>query len=100
VFHTADTNFIEIINDVNDVPPGFGDLLAYPNPSVGDVIFKIPMERPVSAIFHLFDTMERQVVRENFTENKYRFQRNGLAGGCIFIKWKWTIEEFIPVKLF
>ncbi|MEZ4955613.1 MAG: T9SS type A sorting domain-containing protein [Saprospiraceae bacterium] len=86
VFHTIGDDFIEVINDVNDVPPGFGDLLAYPNPSAGDVVFEIPTELPLSAIFHLFDPMGRQVVRKNFTENKYRFQRNGLAAGVYFYK--------------
>ncbi|MCB0517529.1 MAG: T9SS type A sorting domain-containing protein [Saprospiraceae bacterium] len=86
VFHTVDTNFIEIINDVNELTDGFGELLAYPNPSAGDVIFEIPTERAVTATFHLFDPMGRQVLRENFTENKYRFQRNGLAAGVYFYR--------------
>ncbi|MCB0517531.1 MAG: T9SS type A sorting domain-containing protein [Lewinellaceae bacterium] len=85
-WHTVDTDFIEVVSSVSDVPPGFGELLAYPNPSAGDVIFEIPTERPVSAIFQLFDPMGRQVLRENFTENKCRFQRNGLAAGVYFYR--------------
>ncbi|MEZ4961466.1 MAG: T9SS type A sorting domain-containing protein [Saprospiraceae bacterium] len=85
-FHRVDTNFIEVVSDVSDLPVGFGELLAYPNPSAGDVIFEIPTERAVSATFHLFDPVARQVFQENFTENKCRFQRNGLAAGVYFYR--------------
>lgn len=85
-FHTLGENFLEIINDVKDVPEGFGQLLAYPNPSASEVTFELSTDKTANANFLLFNQIGRQVAKGNFNENKYRFQRNGLAAGVYFYK--------------
>ncbi|MEZ4953763.1 MAG: T9SS type A sorting domain-containing protein [Saprospiraceae bacterium] len=88
VFHTLGEHFVEVVNDTNERPAGLGDLLTYPNPSPGDVLFKIPATAPVEAVFHLYDALGKQLVVDAFSANMYHFERGGLAPGVYF----YTVE--------
>ena len=85
-FHTVDTNFIEIINDVTELPEGFGKLLANPNPSSSEVTFEIPSALPVHAVFVLYDQVGRQVIKEKFIGQQFTFTRGRLPAGIYFYK--------------
>ena len=86
VFHTIDTNFIEIINDVTDLTERFGELLVYPNPSQNDVQFELPEGASVKAVFSLYDAMGREMMQENFNGNRFLFSRNAFSAGIYFYK--------------
>lgn len=85
-WHTVHEPWIDIINGVSDVPPGFGELLAYPNPSAGDVIFELPTDAPAKAVFSIHDAFGRALRSDDFDGKQYRFQRAGLADGIYFYR--------------
>ncbi len=87
VFHTLGDHFIEVTTDAHERPASLGELLTYPNPSLGDVTFKIPDVVPTEAIFILHDALGKQLVVEPFSAtNSYRFGRGDLAPGVYFYK--------------
>jgi len=86
VFHTLGENFIEVVTDVQTPPAGLGDLVVFPNPSMGDVHFVIPGEQPVEALFLLFDSQGRQLLQAPLAANSYRFQRGRLGAGMYFYR--------------
>lgn len=84
--HTIGRNFIEIINDVADLPEGLGPLLAYPNPSGGLVTFEIPSQRPLKATFALYDALGRRVLQEKFEGLRFLFDGSNYEKGIYFYK--------------
>ncbi|NUO02995.1 MAG: T9SS type A sorting domain-containing protein [Saprospiraceae bacterium] len=86
VFHTIGINFIEVATDVTELPEGLGELLAYPNPSAGEVTFEIPTEQPVSATFVLYDSFGRLAMRKGFEGQRFLFNGNELPKGIYFYK--------------
>lgn len=86
VFHTIGEHFIEIVSDTDERPAGLGELLTYPNPSFGDVTFKIPGKALTGATFILHNALGKQLVVEPFAANTFLFERKGLAPGVYFYK--------------
>lgn len=86
VFHTVGKDFIEIINDTQELPEGLGALLAYPNPSAGEVMFEIPSEQPVKATFVLYDQLGRLVLRKGFEGKRFLFNGHDQPKGIYFYK--------------
>ena len=87
VFHTLGDHFIEVINDAHERPTSLGELLTYPNPSLGDVTFQIPDAPQAKATFILHDALGKQLVFEPFSAtNTYRFERGDLVPGVYFYK--------------
>ncbi|MEZ4932097.1 MAG: T9SS type A sorting domain-containing protein [Saprospiraceae bacterium] len=84
IFHTIGEDFIEMVNDVNDWSSIYGELIAYPNPSGGDVYFELPTGLQKKALFKLQDALGRQLLTAPFTDRKYRFERGGFAAGIYF----------------
>ncbi|MCB0517518.1 MAG: T9SS type A sorting domain-containing protein [Lewinellaceae bacterium] len=84
VFHTIGENFIEVINDANERPAGFGDLLVYPNPSSGYVNFEIPGGPLGDGTFVLHDHLGRVVRMDTVAGNRFRFERGRLVPGIYF----------------
>ncbi|MCC6724192.1 MAG: T9SS type A sorting domain-containing protein [Saprospiraceae bacterium] len=84
VFHTIGENFIEVVNDVSNLSEKMGELLVFPNPSGGDVIFELPKTAPESATFILHDHLGRVLRSQSFTGKQYRFTRDGLPNGIYF----------------
>jgi uncharacterized repeat protein (TIGR01451 family) len=85
-FHTVDTNFIEVLSDVSNLTESHGELLVYPNPSAGDVLFELPTDSPTKAIFSLHDAFGRALRSNDFDGKQYRFQREGLVDGVYFYR--------------
>lgn len=86
VFHTVGRNFIEIVNDIRELPEGLGTLLTYPNPSAGEVTFEIPSEQPVKATFVLYDQLGRLVLRKGFEGKRFQFNGYDQPKGIYFYK--------------
>ncbi len=84
VFHTIGRNFIEVSNDINELPKGLGALLSYPNPSAGEVTFEIPSEQPVKATFMLYDSFGRIVMQKGFEGQRFYFNGLELPKGIYF----------------
>ncbi|MFM9949354.1 MAG: T9SS type A sorting domain-containing protein [Saprospiraceae bacterium] len=86
VFHTVGRNFIEIVNDIRELPEGLGALLSYPNPSAGEVTFEIPSEQPVKATFVVYDQFGRLVLHKEFEGKHFLFNGHDHPKGVYFYK--------------
>ncbi len=84
VFHTIGEHFIEVVNDEEAVPAGFGDLSVYPNPSFGVVTFTLPIEKEIAATFTLHNTLGENVLVEKFANKIFQFNKSDLTGGIYF----------------
>lgn len=81
--HRVGSNFIVVETDEPDELAK--KLKIYPNPSVAAVNFEL--EKSVSAArFSLSDSFGRLVFEHEFSGNRYRFERGGLAAGVYFFQ--------------
>lgn len=86
VFHTIGDHFIDFINNTGERPDGLGELLTYPNPSAGDVLFEIPTTDVLDGTFVLQDALGKTVRTDKLTNNNYQFKRNALTPGIYFYR--------------
>ena len=86
-FHTISRDFIQVISDNTHNPTaGWGPLAVFPNPSAGEVTFRLPPGAPDAAAFLLYDQLGRVVSQGAFGEGTFRLQRGGLAPGLYFYR--------------
>ena len=86
VFHTIGTNFIST-NTIKTFAPEL-DLTIAPNPFSDYTIFTLGGVDVEDGQFELYDLMGRLVRQDNFSNNQFRLQRNGLPSGAYLFSFK------------
>lgn len=86
-FHTISRDFIQVIsNNTHNPTAGWDPLTVFPNPSAGEVTFRLPPGAPDAAAFLLHDQLGRVVSQGTFGEGTFSLQRAGLAPGMYFYR--------------
>lgn len=86
VFHTIGNDFIRVVSDIQAAPPGFGQLEVFPNPSAGEVNFRLPPGTSDVAAFMLYDRLGRPVSQGVFQNGIFRIQSAALPKGMYFYR--------------
>ena len=86
VFHNIGINFIPT-STIKTVVPNL-DLTIAPNPFSDYTIFTLNGVSVEDGKFELYDLAGRLVKEENFYNNQFRLERNGLPNGAYFFRFK------------
>ena len=85
-WHTVHAPLIQVVSDLNEDVPSYGQLHVYPNPAVDAVNFELPKDAPSSEMFSLYNSLGSLVRQEGFSNGKYRFERRELPAGVYYYR--------------